>query len=53
MLLSEHPDSPWKDAAQTLLELAQWYGKEKPAELIRECEQLKLSVNSVLDELDS
>jgi len=52
-LLSEHPESPWKDAAQIWLELAQWYGKERPAELIQECEQLKLSVNSVLDELDS
>jgi tetratricopeptide (TPR) repeat protein len=53
MLLSEYPDSPWKDAAQTWLELAQWYSKEKPAELIQECEQLKLSVNRELDELDS
>ena len=53
MLMREYPDSPWKDAAQIWLALAEWYSKEQPLELIRECEQLKLSVNRVLSELDS
>ena len=53
MLIREYPDSPWKEAAQTWLTLSEWYSKEKPAELIRECEQLRLSVNQVLSELDS
>jgi tetratricopeptide (TPR) repeat protein len=53
MLMREYPDSPWKEAAQIWLALANWYNKEKPQELIRECEQLKLSVNRVLSELDS
>ncbi len=53
MLLSEHPDSPWRDSAQIWLKLAEWYSKEKPIELIQECEQLKVSVNRALDQLDS
>jgi tetratricopeptide (TPR) repeat protein len=53
MLMREYPDSPWKEAAQAWLALANWYSKEKPQALIRECEQLKLSVNRVLSELDS
>jgi tetratricopeptide (TPR) repeat protein len=52
-LMREYPDSPWKDAAQIWLSLAEWYSKEKPVELIQECEQLKLSVNRILSELDS
>lgn len=53
MLLREHPDSPWKESAQIWLKLAEWYSKAKPVELIEECEQLKVTVNRTLDELDS
>ena len=53
MLLREHPDSPWQESVQLWLKLAQWYSQERPAELIQECEQLKISANQVLQELDS
>lgn len=53
MLLREHPDSPWQESAQTWLKLAQWFSQERPVELIEECEQLKVSTNQALKELDS
>ena len=39
-LLTEHPDSIWKEAAETWLALVDWYATEKPWELIESLQQV-------------
>ncbi len=39
-LLTEHPESVWKEAAETWLALVDWYATEKPWELIESPQQV-------------